>query len=597
MGCPGLPQTDPYSSPIALDLSSLTRDSEDMEGQSALSFISNLFLCSQSEGTLKYIEQQEFYSNGKTPEATPALLHTDPYDKCVPNEPVPQTHETLVEGLHDANVPNAVINTFLHSRELGLSQLPELITDVVSGEEEADKLAAKNLALLGKVDQSKLKESMNSKFGLREFAKLLKEVEGKEAVDCLPPWEISPPQSVLSALSPDSSVSQPCSIPSVSQPGSIPSVSQPGSIPKSSTYSVTSFDSHISSPNFVPTLSTSPQSVLSIAPSPNSAPPSVFSSIPHDSDSGIDSPLSAGSDSIPNGIKTESTSGGVQIPYSYGQIPFQNQQVQNNHTSILSFPKTDSTGYSFQPHGTTVPSSFNFTPPPPPPQQQQQQQQLFTQQMNTSPPNNDDTLEMLLTNLSHPQQMASQQTQQQMTSQQTQQQQLMTSQQQQMTSQQQQITSPQQQMTSLQQQMTSPQQQMTSQQQQEWFMKQQILQEQIKQQQKLLQDLMVQQKFHQMQQPNNEQQHAVHNNSVSSFTSSPSPSSVPNYPVPQSFGSSPPLPLQGTKDNHYGLNHVSSGTTNVSFVSSVDYLAPSSADNMSPSAALELQDLWQQLQQ
>ena len=546
----------------------------------------SLSLYSQSEGTMKYIEQQEFYSHGKYT-SNRALHHQDPYDFLVPDEPPPQTHQTLVDGLQKAEMSDSSIGAFLHSRQLALSQQPGSFKDIVSSEEEADKLQARNLALIqNNFDVERLmKEGMTDP---RDFVRMMKELQEKGAAEGAgsgPPTqaEISPPNSVLSAPSPASSVSQPGSIPPGSQPGSIPSTS-----------SVTSFDSL--SPGSVPaTLSSSPQSVLSVNSScPNSAPPSVFYSGPPDStspDSGIDSPLSTGSDSIPSAIKTESTGNApVPVPYTLDQFPFQNSQIQQNgHASMPPFSQTDSTGYSFQPQATAIPPSFNFAP------------SVFTQQVNSSvPPSlSNDALDMLLTDLSGPyppqqqeQQLLGQQPPQQGEAMQTPQQgEAM------QTPQQMQNGAP-----------VAPQ---------DWAMKQQALQDQILQQQKLIQELLAQQK---MQLPQQQQQQyptttttttayeprSVHDGSVSSLTPSPSPSSsgfatyqptTVNNPAPQSFGFAPPLPPHPTKDNQNRINHGTVvGATNVSVVGSVDFLA-SSGDNMSPSAALELQDLWQQLHQ
>ena len=529
---------------------------------------------SQSDGTAKYIEQKEFYSKGKTEDSTPSVQH-DFYDDLVPENPLPQTHESLVAGLKDANISKPAIDAYFHGRELSMRQLPELITDVVSGEEEADKLAAENMERFMKLDWEKLKKEGKADplYIMQNIDEILGEgFEKGEKSE--PPENFSPPQSVCSALSPMSSVSQPGSIP----PAAVPTP-----------LSASSFDSHIPSPQSVSVTVPSPQSIPSVAPSPYSAPPSVFStgSVSQDSDSGIGSPTSAGSTSTPNGIgvlpnlEPVPANGIVPSPqpsYGPGQVPF--QQPSQVYPSRQPYSQSFIPESSFQPQNTNIPNSFNFGPP--------QQQQLFTQQQQQQQPQQttsgpmyglptDDALEMLLTNLSSQPQTQQQQMQQQ----------------QQMLRQQ---MSQQQQM--LQQQQMSQQQPSS----QEWVGKQQSLQEEIEQQKKRLQYLLKQQESHQMllpQQPSTYEQSSVHSGSVSSLTPTPSPSSSVGLgayhasPVQQSFGTSP-LPPQLTTGDQNGPNHANGDTTNLSFVSSVDFIVHS-ADNTSPSA-LELQELWQQLQ-
>ena len=489
---------------------------------------------SQNEGTLKYIEQQEFYSHGKTEECT-ALVHCDPYNSLIPKKPIPQTHESLVTGLKDANVSNAVIDAFLHSRELGLSQLPELATDVVSGEEEAVKLEARNQALFQKIDPEKLR-GLDPGYIVRHLKDFVK--EDSEDGDNVPPSEVtSPPQSVFSSPSP--------SLSSVSQTSSIPASAAP------TPPSLSGFDSHISSPHSASTAIPSPQSTLSTVPSPHSVPPSSYSQDSNSLDSGIDSPTSAGSIPTPNSLESVSAHApATQPPYASVQIPFQQaSQVPYTHNSMQPFSQSSvPNSVAFQPQ-STIPKSFHFGTT-----QQQQQQQSFTQQHpnnSMSASTSDDTLEMLLTDLASP-----------------------PSQQQQQTYQQQQ------------------QQQAVS---REWLEKQQRLQDQIQQQQKLLQDLLIQQQSLQMQQQQATfDQLPVHNGSVSSLTPTPSPlSSVGVSPHPVQY--SPPNPIHSTNVNQSGQSRTTDNTTNLSFISSVDLLSHS-ADNTSPSA-LDLQELWQQLQQ
>ena len=477
----------------------------------------------------------------------------------------------------------------------------------MSGEEEAVHLEAKNQALFQKLDVKKIQAEGN--FNILYLTRLAKEMEkgGLSEGQGSPPSgnftsSLSPPQSVSSAPSPASS--------SLSPPGSISSTASRPPV------SISNYDSHIHSPRSVPVTVPSPQSVLSLVPnhnsappsvyshnsaqmnspdsilslvpSPNSAPPSVYShtSAPMNSpDSGIDSPTSAGSESIPNengiGIleplepnTASSLIVPAQVPYAGIQVPFQqstelpvpqfqNTSLAEGHIHRPPFTQSISNTYSFQPQSTNIPNSFHFGAQQQQMPQQQQQHQMSQQMLFTQQTSNDETLEMLLSNLTVPQQQ---------------------------------------------------QQQQFSQEPQEWMEKQQMLQLQIQQQQKLLQDLLFQQQNHQMQLP---QQHGalssltptpspassvplVQNSPLLSLTPTPSPaSSVASSPYPMqqyspsSLGTSP-LPSQSTNDNKNGLSYTTGDATSLSFVGSVDFLPHSMADT-SP-AVPDLQELWQQFQ-
>lgn len=490
-----------------------------------------------------------------------AVVHRDPYDDILPEKPVSQTHEPFVAGLKEAKVTDSAIDTFLHSRELALCQLPGLITDVVSSEEEAAKLESKNMALFQKVDLQKLKEE--GELTPLSVTRLLKEMEKSlDGEQASPPSgnfssSSSPPQSVSSVPSPLSSVSQPPSVSSTTMPSS-----------------VSSSHTHVSSPDSVLATVPSPQSAdsaLSLVPSPNSAVPSVYSpnSVLMDPDSGIDSPTSAGSNSSPSETGTSTLHSfvpngpmPVQVPYQQSGnmqgTQFQNAYLDTAHVSrppVSQSSVPHSTSYSFHPQSTTIPNTFNFTT------QQQQQQQLFTQQTNgpVSAPTNDETLEMLLSALTSPQQLVPQHQPLQ---------------------------------SAMPQQLSAPE---------GWMEKQQKLEEQIQHQQKLLQELLLQQQYHQMelQQPTTHGQLPVQDGGHLSLTPTPSPaSSATPSPYPsksmysESFGSSP-HPPQPTNENRNGLAHTTDNTTNLSFLGSVDYLP----QGVAPPSAQDLQELWQQLQQ
>ena len=537
--------------------------------------ISLLHLSSQSEGTLRYIEQKEFYSHGKTQNSL-AILHRDPYDNLVPDNPVPQTHKPIMEGLQGASVRDPAIDAVLHGREIGLSQLPRLMADIVSGEEEAVKLEAKNMERLKKIDFSKFKdgEPINPMCIMHLLKAVRDEEEGGGEGCGLPPGDFSPPQSVSSAPSPASSLA--------SHPSSVSVLTPP---------SVVAVDNHVPSPHSV---SASPHSVSGVGfvQSPHSAgsipsPHSATGLIPSPASSAALSPYSVPPSAMfgtaSGQVDTPSPDSGIDSPTSAGSdstSTFQPPQVPNTHVSIPPVshsPVSGPNSYQFQPQTTNPPSAFDFTT-----QQQLLQHQLQLQQqqqqgvMFPQPPavgslplsTADQTLEMLLTNLSTPQQ---------------------------------------------QQQFPPPQ---------DWVEKQSELQEQILRQRNLLQDLLIQQEVHQMTVPAFPEQQPVyghvvpngslssltpspsflaHSGPLSSLTPSPSPSSLVNAPTnpgPQNFGQYQPLPPQVTNSGQNGLNHTTSGTSHgsVSFVGSVDMVSSGTTmDGLSPPSP-DIQELLQQFQ-
>ena len=521
-------------------------------------------LPSQSEGTLKYIEQKEFYSHGRTNNSI-VSLHPDPYDSFVPEKPVRQSHEPIVAGLQEASVAKQAIAAVLHGRELGLSALPSLLTDVVSSAEEAERLEDENKKRFSKIDFSQFKEG--EKIHPMCIMHMLKEMkEDEELAQCAAstpspaPSSVSQISSVPSEMTPvsavsDSHIPSPHSVPLFgpqSVPGMVPSpqsslgfVPSPHSAsglvpsPQSSTGLIPSphsFMGPIPSPHSASGLVPSPQSVSSMAASPQSAPPSVLYSMYEtiaSPDSGIDSPTSAGSDS-------------ASSFQSHSQIP-------NTHVSMLPVSQSfvpSPASYQFQPQTTNIPSAFNFTT-----QQQQQQQQFQLPPISMAGSISDKTLEMLLTaaNLSTPQQQHQQQ-----------------------------------------------QQHPPHPPSHEWVERQMQLEDQIQRQRELLQDLIVQQKFLQTQLPAGKQQQQPVYNHVQNG-SSPTPMSFVNGPNHQYQ----PLPPHVTNSGQNGLNHAISGiTANISFLSSVDLLSNGGGVNVEnlpsvpppPPSPNTIQDLFQQLQ-
>ena len=544
---------------------------------------------SQSEGTLRYIEQKEFYSHGKTQNSL-AILHRDPYDNLVPDNPVPQSHKPIMEGLQGASVRDPAIDAVLHGREMGLSQLPRLMADIVSGEEEAVKLEAKNMERLKKIDFSKFKdgEPINPMCIMHLLKAVRDEEEGGGEGCGLPPGDFSPPQSVSSAPSPASSLASHPSSVSVLTPPSVVAVDN--HVP--SPHSVSASPHSVSGVGFVQ----SPHSAAGMIPSPHSAAGSIPS--PHSATGLIPSPASSAAlspYSVPPSamfgtasgqVDTPSPDSGIDSPTSAGSdstSTFQPPQVPNTHVSIPPVshsPVSGPNSYQFQPQTTNLPSAFDFTTQLLQQHQLQQQQQQQHGVMFTQPPavgslplsTADQTLEMLLTNLSTPQQQHQQQ----------------------------------------QQQFPPPQ---------DWVEKQSELQEQILRQRNLLQDLLIQQEVHQMTVPAFPEQQPVyghvvpngslssltpspsflaHSGPLSSLTPSPSPSplvNAPTNPGPQNFGQYQPLLPQVTNSGQNGLNHTTSGTNgSVSFVGSVDMVSSGTTmDGLSPPSP-DIQELLQQFQ-
>ena len=462
------------------------------------------------------------------------------------------------------------IDAVLHGRELGLSALPSLLTDVVSSAEEAERLEYENKKRFSKIDFSKFQEGEKiHPMCIMHMLKEMKEMKDEEELaqsQCAPspaPSSVSQISSVPSAMTPvsgvsDSHIPSPHSVPlsgTQSVPSMAPSpqsslgfVPSPHSAsglvpsPQSSTGLIPSPHSvmgPIPSPHSASSLVPSPQSVYSMAASPQYAPPSVLYSMFETTaspDSGIDSPTSAGSDSASS---------------------FQSHsQITNIHVSML--PVSQSfvpipASYQFQPQTANIPSAFNFTT-----QQQQQQQQIELPPVSMAGSISDNTLEMLLT--------------------------AATPQQQQHHHQQQHPPHP-------------PSQ--------EWVERQRQLEDQIQRQRELLQDLIVQQKFLQAQLPaGKQQQQPVYNHVENgSFPTPMSSVSGPNHQTLQNFSQYQTLPPHVTNNSgQNGLNHAISGiTANISFLGSVDLLSNGGVENLPslpppPPSPNTIEDLFQQLQ-
>ena len=119
---------------------------------------------------------------------------------------------------------------------------------------------------------------------------------------------------------------------------------------------------------------------------------------------------------------------------------------------------------------------------------------------------------------------------------------------------------------------------------QEWVERQRKLQEQIQRQKQLLQNLLVEQEFHQVGLPGQQPEYAVprqqplychvENGLVSSLTPFPFPQplvTLPTHPVPESFGRfRPHHPPPLTTSDQNRRTHTSSCTRSISFVGSVD---------------------------
>ena len=116
--------------------------------------------CSQNEGKMKYIEQQEIFARECKKEEDPSIkVCHDFYNETFQGNhfDVSEGHKHVAQDLREeAELSESAVEAILRCRSAGLLGLMGKMEDVASSQEEAEKLAEKNMEQLEQLNWSQV---------------------------------------------------------------------------------------------------------------------------------------------------------------------------------------------------------------------------------------------------------------------------------------------------------------------------------------------------------------------------------------------------------------------------------------------------------